>query len=111
MQYVPLGNGKYKIPIPKYIQDKNARISAVAITNVLDEIKKMNGTEVAQIGIQMMAGKNDKLVSVLTPAGAKTINEAIGIYMPEIIALTLGSFALGAVAGANWDSIKKLLNR
>ena len=32
-------------------------------------------------------------------------------YMPEIIALTLGSFTVGAVVGANWDSIKKLINK
>lgn len=95
------------IILPKYIENKNARISAKAMELIWNELSKLNGKEMAQIGVQLIANKNDKLIEVLTPAGAKTIDEAIKMYMPEIISITLGSFTLGAIIGANWNNIVK----
>ena len=97
--------------IPQYVKTKNAEISAYAIQNVMDDLKKLNITEMFKIGTDLAKKDTAFMEYKICPAISKTIDFGMQKYMPEIIALTLGSFTVGAVVGANWDSIKKLINK
>lgn len=100
-----------KIPIPKYIEKKNEILVGQAMGYTKEIVSRMSAADALRIGAELLKGQTTTLDKYILEIGTKTAGDGIRVYLPEILALTVGSGLLGAVIGYNWDTIKKELTK
>lgn len=98
------------IPIPKYIEQKNLEIAKSGMVHLEEKLKTIGSATLTKIGMEAIGGKYDTAKNIGFDVAVKTSNDALRIYMPEILALTVGSCLIGCVIGYQ-VSDKKLLKQ
>ena len=85
--------------MPAYIKAKNVEIAQKALEHFKAVVPTIPKGDITKIGMELFVGRTETLDKYVVQIGGLTITDAIKIYMPEILALTVGSFLLGCVAG------------
>lgn len=104
-----MANFLENIPLPDWIQAKNAKIADIAIAHTKVVVGEMPQKDMTKIGLELIVKRTDTMDKYISKIGGLTVNDAMKLYMPEILALTVGSALLGSVIGYNWTKIVKVL--
>jgi len=98
------------IELPEFIQKKNAKIAEIAIQNTKQVVNKLSSSDLTKIGLELLAKKTNTMDKYIHQIGTATVNDGMKVYLPEILALTVGCGILGSIIGYQ-ISEKKIIQK